>query len=169
MAKRRSRRYRRRSRYAANIKQIEVSSITVSASTNFFDTTVLAINPAQVDTTVSQTYTVKNFEVTLSLEGTADYSQIEGLAAFIMYVPQGMTIDLNYATNHPEYIMNYKYIGTPSSDNTARFSPVRIKTRMARRLQTGDSVILYIKGYNVGTSGGTIEKHGLIRWWTKAN
>lgn len=40
---------------------------------------------------------------------------------------------------------------------------------MARRLNTGDSVILFITGYNEASSAEQLQLNGLIRWWTKTN
>ena len=40
---------------------------------------------------------------------------------------------------------------------------------MARKLNTGDSVQLFIKGINEDINNVPFNIHGLIRWWTKAN
>lgn len=163
-----SRRYRS-GRWSPNIKSFPSGSITVEGSSTFFATTVLCTNPAQNDTTVSQRYTVKNIETSFVIESGTTNTTIENLTAYIMYVPQGMTIDVSYDVDHPEYILNYKFIGSPSPDGGQQYQPSRVKSRLARKLNTGDSIILYIKGYNLGTASSTLEYHGLVRWWTKAN
>ena len=92
-----------------------------------------------------------------------------------MFVPQGMTVTPNYNIEHPEYIMNYKYLGSPTGTGTStsaevqQYQPFRLRTRLSRKLNTGDSVILFIKGLNQGTGNININLSGLVRWWTKAN
>lgn len=173
-----TKRYRRKGRWSANIKNISNSDITANTG-DFFATTILCQNPVQDTQTVSQQYTVKNVEVSFQLEtdqneGTSARFYVESLVCYIMYVPQGMSVDINYPSYHPEYIMAMRFLGSPdfennSSNTTPGRNPLRVKTRLARRLQTGDSVILFIGGNNTSTLSGTLKFHGLLRWWTKAN
>lgn len=179
MAKKRVRRYRRRKgRWSANIKNISNSDITATTG-EFFATTLLCQNPVQDNQTVSQQYTIKNVEVSFQFEtdmneGTTARFNIESLICYIMYVPQGMNIDINYPSYHPEYIMAMRFLGSPDFENntantTPGRNPLRVKTRLARRLQTGDSIILYIGGNNTSTLNANLKFHGILRWWTKAN
>ena len=179
MAKsKRTKRFYKKGRWSANIQELNNQSLS-AASGNWSGTTTLATNPSQSTLGVSQTYTVKNVEVNFTLEGhTGDISQnVEAVTAYIMYVPQGMNVSESYHLEHPEYILTYKYLGSPSLEYTPQtgtpvtqnYQPFKIRTRLARRLQTGDSIILYIKGYNVGSTSVTLNISGVIRWWTKAN
>lgn len=172
MAKyRRYRRYRRRTgRWSSNIQDIP-STVLTGVSGNWSGTTTLATNPAQTTTGVSQIFTVKNFEVNFVIESSNEQSlqSIENLCCYIMFVPQGMNVSENYNVSHPEYIMNYKFIGSPSPDASQNYQPFKIRTRLARKLNTGDSVVLFIKGYNQSTTDLTMTLSGLVRWWTKAN
>lgn len=183
MARRRYRKYYKRSkgRWSANIRSVINSTVT-AANGNFYGSLVLATNPAQNTSTVSQQYTVKNIEFSFQIE-TTDANQtfrngVESLCAFIMYVPQGMTVTTDYITQHPEYIMAHRFLGSPDIElpNTSETptqvfrNPLKIKTRMARRLQTGDSIIWLITGNNSSGIGNiNLNVNGLIRWWTKAN
>lgn len=175
MARYRKRRFykRKNGKWSPNIQ--EISNDIVNLSTGAFSRDyTLAFNPTQVNTAVSQVYTVKNFEVTFTVEGknseaTGD-NDIEDLCVYIMYVPQGMTITPSYNNQHPEYIMAYKFIGSPSFDRNQQYQPIKIRTRLSRTLQTGDSIILFLKGNNTSTEVvSNYELHGLVRWWTKAN
>ena len=88
MAKRRTRRYRRRGpRWAPNI--VKISSENVATSGEFYNSEVLATNPIQQNTGVSQTFTVKNFEITFTIEPTPGYGSatgvLESITAYIMY------------------------------------------------------------------------------------
>ena len=171
MAKKTIKRFRRKGRWSANIQEIQNTQITATTQ-KFSATTTLTANPVQSNTTVSQIYTVKNFEISFTMDigsgGTSSY--IEGLAFYIMFVPQGMNVGENYNLQHPEYIMAYRYYGAPLQDSSSNeVVPFRLKTRMARRLNTGDSVILFITGFNEYSSSQNLKLNGLIRWWTKTN
>lgn len=180
MARRRYRRFykRKTGRWSANIKTITNDVINIPANSSFFGTQDLCVNPVQTDTTVSQQYTVKNIELTFELEmtNTNIAANVECLIGYIMYVPQGYLITETLPGSHPEWIMAYKFIGSPTIDDTISTAPiqnprlpVKIKTRMARRLQTGDRVIFLITGTNGYNGTSTLNVNGLIRWWTKAN
>lgn len=183
MAKYRRRRFYRRKagKWAPNIQ--EVGGTIVATPSTWFETETIMSNPTQQNTYVSQTYTVKNIEINFNIEyegGSTYGADIEGITAYVMFVPQGMNITDGYNLQHPEYIMAYKYLGSPSIEisrvdqNTAaqvgqQYQPHRIKTRLSRKLQTGDSVVLFIKGVNQIQTTINLRLSGLIRWWTKAN
>jgi len=176
MAKTRRRRYyKRKGRWSANIKQIIDDKKTIAAASSFYLTTDLCKNPAQNDNTVSQQYTVKNVEFTFQLEipyGQTGLSGVEGLICYIMYVPQGMIVTETYPLYHPEYIMASRFIGSPDyevTDNNFIRNPLKVKSRLARRLQTGDSIIFLITGTTDNQNPSQLSINGLLRWWTKAN
>lgn len=181
MARYRKRRYyRKKGRWSANIKTLTNSTIEATSGT-FYGATDLCQNPVQVDTTVSQQYTVKNVEVSFEIDFPNGQSSalgglnIEGLTSYIMFVPQGMTVTETYPNTHPEYIMAYKFYGSPNYEFTSTDivnpgrNSVRVKTRLSRRLQTGDKIILLIVGNNGGNNTINLEYNGIVRWWTKAN
>ena len=175
MARRRYRRYRRRSgRWAPNI--IKVSDRLFAPSGEWGVSEDLAVNPIQVNTGVSQTYTVKNFEISFSLEtATASGGYLESITIYVMYVPQGMAVSSSYYAEHPEYIMAYKYIGSPgvisttNSEEGQQYQPIKIRSRLSRKLQTGDKVILFVQGSNEYSSSVQFNIDGIVRWWSKAN
>lgn len=192
MAKyRRYRKYSRRAhaKWAPNIQEIPTTTNTViipagQDGSTFYHTYTLAFNPTQINTAVSQIYTVKNFDISfmidnpgISISGISNPSNatIEDVCAYIMFVPQGMNITENYNLQHPEYIMAMKYLGGPTPDLDQQYQPFRIKTRLSRKLNTGDQIVLFVKAYstfnNTYQNPATLryDFHGLIRWWTKAN
>lgn len=162
-------------KWSPNIQEISTTSIQASANSTFFQSFVLAFNPTQVNTAVSQVFTVKNVEVSFYIDSDQQTeNNIEDVAAYIMFVPQGMNITIDYNKQHPEYIMAYKFLGSPSADvgqsRSQQYQPQRVKTRLMRKLQSGDNIILFIKGNNVNETVNTsFDFHGLVRWWTKAN
>lgn len=162
----------RKSRYSPNIQEFS-SDIEVNSGIHGFNTT-LCTNPTQTTLGVSQQYTVKNFEINFVFESTDTNSRnvVEDICAYIMFKPQGMIVENSYNLEHPEYILAYKYIGSPTYDLSGYdqpFEPIRIKTRMARKLNTGDSIILFIKCKNEQNFSVNLGIHGVIRWWSKAN
>lgn len=181
MAKRRYRRfYRRKSgRWSANIQ--EVNALFSAPIGTFSSSETIVTNPVQQSSLTSQTYTVKNVEITFIIEqeGPTNVLSLEGLTVYIMYVPQGMVITNDYNLQHPEYIMAYKYIGSPSLEQGVydgkpipagqQYQPIKVKTRLARKLQTGDNIVLFLKGLNQYTSTTNFRIDGIIRWWSKAN
>ena len=174
--KRTRRRMRRTGKWSSNIQ--ELNNVLIATDPGQWSaTTTLATNPTQNVLGVSNIYTVKNFDINFTIESgnaLADANVLEAITAYIMFVPQGMNVDENYNLNHPEYILNYKYLGSPPGTSAAgseiqQFQPFRLRTRLSRKLQTGDSIILYLKGTNSSSANVNVFLSGLIRWWTKAN
>lgn len=160
--------YRSRNRWSPNIAEFSSNSGALQANAIFHVDSTLATNPSQSTLGVSQVYTVKNFEISFEFEQTGNPA-IENLTAYIMFLPQGMLAQNNFNIEHPEYIMAYQFYGSAATDTNNNRNTRRIKTRMARKLNTGDSVILLIKGINKSSGPGAFEIRGLVRWWTKAN
>ena len=174
MAKYRRRRYRRKTgRWAPNI--VKVSNQLLAPFGEFGLSEDLAINPIQSNTGVSQTYTTKNFEITFTIESGELGGILESITVYVMYVPQGMNVGSDYYAQHPEYIMAYKYLGSPGNvsnnnyDAGQKYQPYKIKSRLSRKLQTGDKVILFVQGSNPGNNTVAFCLDGIVRWWSKAN
>ena len=174
-----SRRFRSKGRWSANIKTINT---TIPASQgSFYAAQDLCVNPSQSDSTVSQQYTVKNIELSFEIETTSlnsSFSDVENLVAYIMFVPQGYQVTETLPNTHPEWIMAYRFQGSPNVEvgyvtNATPLQPgrqpFRVKTRMARRLQTGDKVVLLITGTSNSETTRNLPINGIVRWWTKAN
>ena len=160
--------YKRKGRWCANIKNIaDTATLASGPNGNSVD---LCLNPLQSDITVSQIYTVKNIELSVFFEttGTSLVQEIEDIEHYIMYVPQGMNLTTQYNLEHPEYILAYKYQGNPWSDTTTAQFNLKIRSRLARRLNTGDRIIYFWK-CSSSTSNTNVTVRGLVRWWTKAN
>ena len=154
--------YKKKGIWSANINQFRTTQ-TLQGNAINYGYNILCENPAQSITTVSQQYTVKNIDIMFNAEVGANPNYIEDIVYYIMYVPQGMTIDNNYSKNHPEYIMAMRYIGSAQSDSNTR-TPTRVKTRLARRLQTGDKIILYFTCENQSGNDISADISGIVRW-----
>lgn len=174
MAKTKYRRYHRtKGRWSANIRNIEdfKENVPAGVSGNSID---LCLNPVQSDNSVSQQFTVKNIELSVVGETGSGSSMdlIENLEHYIMYVPQGMNLTTDYNLEHPEYIMAYYYQGSPNNNQQPQGFSLKLKSRLARRLQTGDKIVYFYKFNNTAIGqiqGAALRIGGLVRWWTKAN
>lgn len=168
MARRRSRRFRRSSkRWSSNIQ--EIGGLFSATAGTWSNSETIIQNPVQTPSLVTQRYTVKNVEISFDIDGV-DTNYIEGITVYIMFVPQGFTVTDDYNLQHPEYIMAYKYLGSPTEDvGGQQYQPIRIRSRLARKLDSGDQLILFIKGTNQSQAPNTLRVDGIVRWWTKAN
>lgn len=184
MAKKRYRKYYRRSRgrWAANIKNVNkqasltFSTAEMAAGGTLWMSDLLAENPAQADNSVSQIYTVKNFDFSFYIENDTAYNSVlDNFSCYIVYIPQGFELTNDVIRTHPEWIMAMRYIGQSKQDSQEQqYLPFRIKTRMARKLNTGDQIHFLVVGTRdpaTYSSAVTIklDVKGLVRWWTKAN
>lgn len=150
---------------------------SATGGNNFIIYTNLAQNPAQTETTVSQKYTVKNINCQLQIEcDSTNFVNVENLQAFVMFIPQGYiptgtpSAYSEVPFNHPEWIMTHRYIGSATNDSqNAGYAPLRLFSRLSRKLDTGDRIVVIILGKNTGTSSITIGYQGLVKYNTKAN
>lgn len=164
---RRYRRYRKTGRWSTNISRIATTDPALQGP--FANSITIAQNNTSTSSsTISQTFTVKNVEVSGILEAQGNIDNIE---YYIMYVPQGYAIGTNLPFEHPEWIMAYKFVGKNSYPNYADSAaqPVKVKTRLSRKLNTGDSLIFFYCGINNNNVSVPINMQALVRWWTKAN
>lgn len=180
---RRRRYYRRRGKHWSTRLTNFSGSQSAAVNANYVIYQNLCQNPAQDNDTISQLYTVKNVDCTIELQSNS--SNIENFQVYIMYVPQGYIptgVPSAYETlpyDHPEWIMAYRYYGSPNVEyvnagsgsnlNTPGFPPLRLKSRLARKLDTGDRVIALIIGTNASTVSQTLDYNGLVKYNTKAN
>lgn len=168
MARKRTRRYSRRyrGRWSSNIRTLSVENQSIPANSSFYTAIKLCENPAQNDNTVSQQFTVKNLEYSYNF-GATNPDTIENVQSYIMFVPQGYAVSETLPFTHPEWIMANRYLGDPMQDVSDRFL-AKIKSRLARRLNTGDAIYFLLVGESGNNSHAATLK-GLARWWTKAN
>ena len=174
MARRRYRRYRRRKvSYSPNIIRIGPNSYNIAAQTRDVMSITLIENQAYDPSRSNSIITVKNPE--LSIEFESEYPILEAATAYILYVPEGYTTTIDTPTQHPEWIMAYKFFGSPNIERTSETGPQttkpiqRIKSRLARKLNTGDRIVLLVEASNIGGTTQQLQYQGLCRWWTKAN
>ena len=164
----------KKSNWNAAINDIE-GDITIAKDTptgGFHLYVRLCENPAQNNNIVNTIFTVKNVELSFHMECTPSQGNFDSITGYIMYVPQGMTIDGNLPYNHPEYVMAMKFFGSPElSGSEGGRSPAIIKTRLSRKLNTGDKLVAIFVGkhYINNQNNDVIGVKGICRWFTKAN
>lgn len=177
---RRSRRYYRRNRKSWSSRITEFSG-SQSAAQKYIIYQNICSNPSQDNLTVSNLYTVKNIDCQFELscpDANMSLPEVENLQFYVMYVPQGYIptgVPSAYAGlpfDHPEWIMAHRFVGSPTSDANQIIKSYKIKTRLARKLDTGDRVILLILGDNVHSPQNvafTLAYQGLVKYVTRAN
>lgn len=170
------RRIFRKKNWSSNIITSE-TTLTFPASQNYGAGSAICLNPVQSVSTVSQPFTVKNVKLSISAAGnTANAVQLmDNIIAALVYVPQGYTVTYATLSEHPEWFMAVKYINNPQVDATVVASanivkPFTLSSRLARKLQTGDSVQLCLFGINKSQSDAiSIRFSFMAQWWTCAN
>lgn len=152
---------------------------SISAATGNFNTYVdLITNPTNAYPNQMTGYveTIGRFSIDCTLEGA---QSLNNVAMFIMYIPEGYTIS-NQVNNsnsvlnqHPEWIMAYKYLGSPTQSASDQISqgcqPTRIRSRVRRNLMTGDRIVLYITGTNSATQASTATLWAYLKFASRIN
>lgn len=171
----RRRRYSRRHGTSWSTKLLNFSGAqSVSPGSNYVVYQNLCENSSQG---VEQLYTFKNINCQVELEGDV---QIENLQAYVIYVPKGYIptgVPSAYETlpfNHAEWILAHRFYGSAQRDSGSTspgFPPLKLGSRLARKLKPGDRIILLILGTNTnsGTGSITLDYRGLVKFNTKAN
>lgn len=116
--------------------------------------------------------TVKNFATSLICElpgSTAGTTSVDNVGYYIMFVPEGYTPAVNFPYIHPEWILNYSYVGTPLPGNMPVGFNIRKTTRRLRKLKPGDKIVLFVLGTNNGTGDSSMVISGLIKYFSKRN
>lgn len=140
----------------------------------------LCQNPAQSVDTISNKYTVKNIvlDIEISNTSTSNNADLENFQFYICFIPQGYiptgtpSAYENVPFDHPEWIMVHRFVGATLNDGATSYKPYRLRSRLARKLDTGDRIVLIILGNNTANSAGssyTVDYRGLVKYNTKAN
>jgi hypothetical protein len=132
----------------------------VAGTGDFRSYVELINNPNNLNTDVTgYVQTIGRFSIDCTLEGTN--GDLNNVALFVMYIPEGYSMYVNnsvvdVASQHPEWIMAYKYLGSPTDSQYGQgCQPTRITSRVRRNLMTGDRVILFVSGTNSGNASIT--------------
>lgn len=174
-----SRRFRSSGKWSTRINNFSGEQLA-SPGQNFVIYQNLTNNPPQTEDTVSIKYTVKNINCQLQLETENSAAQyVENLQVFVMYIPQGFiptgtpSAYADVPFQHPEWIMAHRFYGSPQIDGTSAlgFPALRLSSRLARKLDTGDRIVVIILGTNTNsqTLSATLSYRGLVKYNTKAN
>lgn len=172
-----SRRTFRKRNWASNIITSS-TSLTIPSNSTYGAGSAICLNPVQSVATVSQPFTVKNIKLSITADAPSINSTIgiDNLIAAICYVPQGYTVSYSTLSEHPEWFMAVKYLDEPltisnSASNPIYYSkPFTVSTRLARKLQTGDSIQLCFFGQNINTANDlSVRFKFMAQWWTCAN
>nr|QNJ47539.1 capsid protein [Entamoeba-associated CRESS DNA virus 4] len=164
----------RKKNWSSNIITSQ-TTITFPASANYGGGSAICLNPIQSVSTVSQPFTVKNIKLSVSCVAseTAITNALDNIIVAIVYVPQGYAVTYNTLSEHPEWFMAIKYLDNPTIEQQtsggSQYKPFTVSTRLARKLQTGDSVQLCVFGTNTEATTSAVTVRFMAQWWTCAN
>ena len=166
---RRKRYYRKRARYSPNIVRIGPNSFNIQPQTREFGVTTLIENQGYDPSRSNTIITVKNPELSIEFENSGNgLTNIESCTAYILFIPEGYTAGINTPIQHPEWIMAYKFYGSPNYDGGFSKFVNKIKTRLSRKLNTGDRIVLLVEATNTSQQyESTMEYQGLVHQRTK--
>lgn len=134
----------------------------ITNPTNLVDNGLTQPNTGYVET-------IGGLEVNCTLEGA---SSLNNVSMYLMYLPEGYSTNdiYSFVQQHPEWILAYKYLGSPTdSANGQGCQPIRIRSRFRRNLLTGDRIVMVATGWNSSNTSvqGTI--WALVRFSSKIN
>lgn len=125
---------------------ILIQPMTIEAAQGEFASyQLIAKNSTDTSVPVPSVIKVKNFRV--SIDTSAASQSTSGLSyinAYLMYVPEGITLNTDTIKNHPEWIISWKGINNLAhndKDNTV------LTSRLSRNLNSGDGIYLIFAGY----------------------
>lgn len=148
------------------------TTLTFPEASNYGAGSAICLNPSQSVATVSQPFTIKNIKLSVSCiaPNATTLQGMDNIVVAIVYIPQGYNVTYATLTEHPEWFMAIKYIDNPTLDSAGgTFKPFTISTRLARKLQTGDSVQLCVFGQNNSGTALSCTIRFMAQWWTCAN
>lgn len=180
-----ARRYYRRRTVAVRPKKKWASNIIVWNGESVASPSIFAIplatNKAQASAPTPSILKTGNFKVTadinIQIATGAISNSSPACLAYIVYVPEGWpttsgTDYANLVVRHPEWIMATKIMGgnfIATGSTGFGVETLNMSTRLKRNLNSGDSVVLFIRlNFDTGAiTNATIT--GNCRYWTCAN
>ncbi|AYA60340.1 hypothetical protein [Bovine serum-associated circular virus] len=106
---------------------------------------LIAKNSSDTSIPVPSVIKVKNFKVSIDTSAPSDFSQgMKYLNAYLMYVPEGITLNTDTAKNHPEWIIAWRGINDTNQSDRDNYV---LSSRLARNLNSGDAIYLLFAGY----------------------
>lgn len=117
---------------------------TEADSTNNYSDIITV--PDDDSTNIPRSMLVGNVQLTTTVEALSNVNSFNNMVIAVMRVPRDTTINSDFIDLHPEWVLAYKYIGSPISISDAQqFQPVRVSSRKKVRLYSGDSVKLIVQ------------------------
>lgn len=159
-------------KWASNIQNIAMT--TVGSTLLQFGTQDLVINTTETSTPTPVIIKTGNIKVQGDYYFRLNSSSSVQLALYVVFVPQGVpvtsaTLANDLITNHPEWIMAWKYVGNDYGTTTAEVNSDRFSfsSRLKRNLNSGDTIKLIA----IATGGdlNDVKVRGMVQYWTCAN
>jgi hypothetical protein len=155
---------------------ITIGGTTWASNSRFTFGTKLAENTSAASSAAPHIVTVKNIDLTAYISsptGAADHWH--NLIVAIMKIPEAFVDDWaattqDYVHQHPEWVINYKYIAKPSdTGDLAIAQPLRVRNGRSITLYPGDKLVAVLTGSSNTNSAYSIQAEGEIRYVVRAN
>lgn len=106
---------------------------------------LVAKNSTDTTVPVPSVIKVKNFRVSIDTSAPVGAYAVDYFNVYLMYVPEGITINTDTPKNHPEWIITWKGIDNSTGNGIEN---IVMSSRLARNLNSGDGIYLIFAGYN---------------------
>ena len=147
---------------------IEERLAITANSESFGSYQLLAKNSSDSSTPTPSVIKVKNFRVSVdTLLGSSSFSSsLQTFNVYVIFIPEGVTITQDTPKQHPEWLLGWKSVNEITHQQ--RDTTV-ITSRLARNLNSGDSVYVLFTGSQGPNVSQTINVNIVASYVTRAN
>lgn len=131
-------------------------ALTAAAGVNSFTTLDLCGNSSNVgaNVPVSTIIKAKNFKTVIDVTSGTGGDALRNFFLAIMYIPQGFVVTGETPAQHPEWILVWRSVDV--SFNGQQLQNVQISSRLARNLNSGDKIVMFVSVENTGVSTANV-------------
>lgn len=152
-----------RKRWASNMFTRNTLVTLASGSKGAFETETLCVNSAQNTTPTPVLIKFGRVKVKgdVRTDVAADNNYVSGIM-YVLFCPQGMTIDSTLIDNHPEYVIGWTQISLDSG-NTFSFT-----SSLKRNLNSGDkiAIMFQVNSVNSTSNARNFNFYYTAQFWT---
>jgi len=169
--------------YAPVIRRYHGSSTaTITLVSNSWSSSyVLTQNSSNIDTEGTVTpikYSIRRGVFNCSVEVPTDMQKyFDNLSCYIMKLPEGVNGSSSIPQEHPEWVLGWKFIGSPLGSNTNTvqpLAPISVRFNKGCTLYSGDRLCAVFVGHLNGFNGSSPQStdvicDGVYQFYVKAN
>lgn len=133
---------RRTAKWSPHLIQ-ELMSVGLDSAGQFGSYQLLSKNTSDNTTPTPSVIKVKNFRVSVDTSTAYSTNYVQYLNAYIIFIPEGVSISKETPTQHPEWILAWKSLNEITNTNA---QSITLSSRLARNLNSGDAIYLLFTG-----------------------